>query len=170
MPLSEWERKNHKVITESSDSKTKALLAASSSGEKLHIKYSKPNGVDERWITPIKVFSKKGEVENYLEASCHKKNARRVFMIKRITILNSGSGSEADSQLKKPSDYAVTTSTNYVELENDYGVSVDSVQLKCNRCGHVTESFGESSDSIKRCLALMKEECPQGESNWYVEE
>jgi hypothetical protein len=53
------------------------------------------------------------------------------------------------------------------ELEGDYGV-VASIRANCSRCGHETESFGTSESSIQRCLALMREECPAGESNFYV--
>ncbi len=47
---------------------------------------------------------------------------------------------------------------------------VEGVRVECARCGHVTESFGTASPSIKRCLALMKEECPYNEANYYVDE
>lgn len=57
----------------------------------------------------------------------------------------------------------------YVELENDNGIEVDGVEATCMACGHTTESFGDSDRSVKRCLALMREECPEGENNFYVE-
>jgi hypothetical protein len=53
------------------------------------------------------------------------------------------------------------------ELEGDYAM-VPSVRAYCSRCGHETESFGTSAESIRRCLALMGEECPKAESNFYV--
>lgn len=56
-----------------------------------------------------------------------------------------------------------------VELDGDYG-SVDGVQATCGRCGHCTESFGTGDASVRRCLTLLREECPQGESNFYVAE
>ena len=55
------------------------------------------------------------------------------------------------------------------ELEGDYG-QVDGVIVACSRCGATTESFGTSEASIRRCLALMREDCPEGEQNWYVTE
>ena len=55
-----------------------------------------------------------------------------------------------------------------IELENDSGISIPSVCATCSRCGHETESFGESSASVRRCLVLMREECPEGENNFYV--
>ena len=55
------------------------------------------------------------------------------------------------------------------DLEGDYG-TVSGIHAVCGRCGHETESFGTSDASIKRCLVLMREECPEGESNFYVAE
>jgi len=38
----------------------------------------------------------------------------------------------------------------------------------CSMCGYQTESYGTSEASVKRCLALMREECPDGKRNFYV--
>jgi hypothetical protein len=59
---------------------------------------------------------------------------------------------------------------DYTTLVNDDGYDVDGVTVACSRCGHQTESFGQSERSIKRCLVLMREECPKGENNFYVED
>jgi hypothetical protein len=40
--------------------------------------------------------------------------------------------------------------------------------VTCSRCDHQTESFGTSGASIRRCLALLREECPEDEENFYV--
>jgi hypothetical protein len=62
------------------------------------------------------------------------------------------------------------------ELEGDYAdadgypVLVEGVCATCSRCGHETESYGTSDRSVRRCLALMREECPEGQSNYYVAE
>lgn len=53
-----------------------------------------------------------------------------------------------------------------VELEGDHGM-VDGVKATCSKCGHTTESFGTSDRSVRRCLVLMREECPEGEENYY---
>lgn len=53
------------------------------------------------------------------------------------------------------------------DLEGDHG-TVKGVVVTCSRCGHVVESFGTTGRSIRRCLAMLKEECPNGESNYYV--
>jgi hypothetical protein len=56
--------------------------------------------------------------------------------------------------------------------ENPLGEPLDvaGVRATCSACGHETESFGVGRESRKRCLALLREECPLGESNWYEEE
>lgn len=38
----------------------------------------------------------------------------------------------------------------------------------CTRCGHQVESAGDQEVSERRCLALMREECPRGAGNFYV--
>jgi hypothetical protein len=43
-----------------------------------------------------------------------------------------------------------------------------SVCALCTRCGHTTESYGVSARSVRRCLALMREECPEDERNFYT--
>lgn len=51
---------------------------------------------------------------------------------------------------------------------NDYGTDSPCVRAICSKCGHETMSFGDSDSSVLRCLALMREECPEGENNFYV--
>jgi hypothetical protein len=57
-----------------------------------------------------------------------------------------------------------------VMVENDRGGEQPGVRVKCSRCDHCTESFGTGERSITRCLMLLKSECPEGESNFYVQE
>lgn len=64
----------------------------------------------------------------------------------------------------------VSCDIEQVELENDDGRPVDGVQATCIRCEHQTESYGTSSNSVRRCLVMMREECPQDESNFYFAE
>jgi hypothetical protein len=54
-----------------------------------------------------------------------------------------------------------------IELEGDYA-PVPSVCARCSRCGHETESYGTGTGSVKRCLVLLREECPEDENNFYV--
>jgi hypothetical protein len=52
-------------------------------------------------------------------------------------------------------------------LEGDYSSEVEGVEATCSRCGHVTEAFGTGDASIRRCLVTLREECPNGEQNFY---
>jgi hypothetical protein len=63
----------------------------------------------------------------------------------------------------------IKATISYVDLENDRGYDVEGVRVTCERCGHETESFGTSQASIKRCLVLLREECPEREKNFYVQ-
>lgn len=54
-------------------------------------------------------------------------------------------------------------------LSGDYG-DVEGIEATCRRCGNYEESYGTSDNSIKRCLALMRENCPRGENNFYVKD
>ena len=56
---------------------------------------------------------------------------------------------------------------DHIEIEGDYA-PVPSIEATCSRCGHTTQSYGQSEASIKRCLALMRQECPRQEKNFYV--
>ena len=53
--------------------------------------------------------------------------------------------------------------------ENDNGIEVPCVIATCSRCGNETMSFGTGEASRKRCLALMREGCPEGETNFYID-
>jgi hypothetical protein len=54
-----------------------------------------------------------------------------------------------------------------VTLTNDRFTQVSSVRVVCSECQHYTESYGTGENSIRRCLALLREECPNGEENFY---
>lgn len=60
----------------------------------------------------------------------------------------------------------VTIQLSEEMLDGDHG-SVDGIVADCSRCGHRTESFGTTESSALRCAALMREECPRGEKNFY---
>lgn len=55
------------------------------------------------------------------------------------------------------------------EIENEDGRMVPGTVATCEECDHQTESFGTSERSVKRCLVLMREQCPNGEDNFYEE-
>jgi hypothetical protein len=61
----------------------------------------------------------------------------------------------------------VRCAVNYIELESNHGM-IDSVSVTCSECGHETESYGTGAASVRRCLALLREECPREESNYYL--
>ncbi len=55
-------------------------------------------------------------------------------------------------------------------LPNESGFKVDGVSATCRECGHKTKSFGTGESSVKRCLALLRDECLYSEDNFYVNE
>lgn len=57
-----------------------------------------------------------------------------------------------------------------IELENEEGKTIPSIKAECSRCGHETRSYGTHERSITRCLTLLREECPEGEDNFYYSE
>jgi hypothetical protein len=57
-----------------------------------------------------------------------------------------------------------------IVLPGDRGNDVPGVRATCSRCDHQTESFGTGPASRKRCLVMLREECPEGEENFYVDE
>jgi hypothetical protein len=61
----------------------------------------------------------------------------------------------------------VTCSIEETEMEGDYGTLPGVVAL-CLRCGNETHSFGQTGRSVRRCLVLMREACPNHENNYYV--
>lgn len=64
----------------------------------------------------------------------------------------------------------VSCSIDFIELEGDNGREIESVCATCSRCGHETEAFGTDPASVRYCLVTMREECPEGERNFYVAE
>jgi len=64
----------------------------------------------------------------------------------------------------------VVCEINYHETEGDRGQDVPSCSATCGRCGHATESYGQHDGSVTRCLVLLREECPEGEFNFYEAE
>ena len=50
------------------------------------------------------------------------------------------------------------------------GHYVPGVCVTCGRCGHEVEVGGQSGASIRRGLVTLREECPEGERNFYVGE
>jgi hypothetical protein len=65
-----------------------------------------------------------------------------------------------------------TIEVTALEETNDLGETIHApgVRATCSECNHQTESFGTGGDSRRRCLALLRDECPMGETNWYADE
>ena len=61
----------------------------------------------------------------------------------------------------------ITVEVEEDELDGDYG-SVSGLRITCPRCGHEVEVFGTDERSAKRGAVMLREECPRGESNYYV--
>jgi len=55
------------------------------------------------------------------------------------------------------------------ELENEDGINIDGIVASCGRCDHEVEVFGQGLKSIRRACIMLREECPNGEENYYVE-
>ena len=63
----------------------------------------------------------------------------------------------------------VRVDIGYADLDGDYG-EVEGICASCSKCGHEVEVFGTSEASAKRACVMMRDECPQGESNFYFTE
>jgi hypothetical protein len=55
------------------------------------------------------------------------------------------------------------------DVEDEHGRERDGVRATCSRCDHAVESRGQTDRSRRRCLALLREECPNNEENYYVD-
>ena len=55
-------------------------------------------------------------------------------------------------------------------VRGDYAPLVDGVIAVCSRCEARSEAIGEGPWSIKAALAKLRAECPNKETNFYVDE
>lgn len=62
----------------------------------------------------------------------------------------------------------VNCDVSFEDIQNESGRQVPGVVVTCGRCGHHVQSFGQGEGSIKRCMVLLKEECPNSERNFYT--
>lgn len=58
----------------------------------------------------------------------------------------------------------------YIEQMDGFEEEPPETRAECNRCRHETESYGTEDVSIRRCLVLMREECPLRENNYYIQD
>lgn len=56
-----------------------------------------------------------------------------------------------------------------ITMDGDH-CEVEGVCVTCSRCGHEAEVYGTSPRSVRRALVMLREECPEGEDNFYVAE
>ncbi|WP_458211011.1 hypothetical protein [Haladaptatus sp. NG-SE-30] len=61
----------------------------------------------------------------------------------------------------------ISCTKSHVELESDSGHPTPGVAVTCSRCGNEQESYGTHRRSVKRCLVLLNETCPEDENNFY---
>lgn len=52
-------------------------------------------------------------------------------------------------------------------VQGDYG-DVPGLEGHCERCGHYVEVYGDGEASQRALCAKMRDECPNGESNFYL--
>jgi hypothetical protein len=62
----------------------------------------------------------------------------------------------------------VTCEVEETMLEGQHGRTYPGIVVTCEQCGFEVESLGTGAGSIRRCLELMKRQCPLKESNEYV--
>ncbi len=60
----------------------------------------------------------------------------------------------------------VAVDINFQDLDGDYG-TVEGLCLTCEKCGHEVEVFGTGAASALRGAAMLREDCPLGERNFY---
>lgn len=63
-----------------------------------------------------------------------------------------------------PCEVATTT------VENEQGREVEAISATCLECDHETVAYGTSEKSVTCALAKMRDECPRGQRNFYVNE
>ena len=61
----------------------------------------------------------------------------------------------------------ISTTTTRREIVRSFG-SIEGVEVKCDRCGHAEEGYGVTEDAVRRCAALLRENCPLREKNLYL--
>jgi hypothetical protein len=62
----------------------------------------------------------------------------------------------------------ITVEIEEIELDSDYGGTIPGLRVICGRCGHEAEVYGTDEPSIRRGCVMLREECPNGESNFYA--
>ena len=162
--LSEWEKRPKQYLDKPLDEITKQYLQYCQDETLLDITYMTRDGKSEdRQISPKKVLKDYLSGKYYTEAYCHLRKEVRVFQLKKISLRKDNCKNVHNEHNAIPCRFTD------IEVLNDEGFYVDSVEAECEHCGHKTWSFGRSDVSRKRCLALMQEGCLENRGNWYFE-
>ncbi len=61
----------------------------------------------------------------------------------------------------------VETAIEEADVDADYG-TVFGLIVTCKRCGHSVKAGGAHEGSAARAAAMLRDECPRGERNFYV--
>jgi DNA polymerase-3 subunit epsilon len=83
------------------------------------------------------------------------------------------SGEEADERYEERGRKRmsqVDVEVDEIEVTANSGRIVDGVRVTCGRCSHAVEVCGRTEASVKRGCAMLRDECPNGERNFYVAE
>jgi hypothetical protein len=62
----------------------------------------------------------------------------------------------------------VPCSVRYGDETFQSGRQVETTEVTCSRCEHVEVSYGTSDKSMKRCLVMLRDNCPFAETNYYT--
>ena len=57
---------------------------------------------------------------------------------------------------------------DYTYQENESGNEQECVVVECGKCEHSERSWGHGDKSVRRCLVLMGQNCPDGDGNFYA--
>jgi hypothetical protein len=67
---------------------------------------------------------------------------------------------------------AISVTIDEIELDGDGGGGgvIPGLLLTCDKCGHTVEVYGTSGVSARRGAIMLRDECPDGDDNFYVVE
>jgi hypothetical protein len=69
----------------------------------------------------------------------------------------------------RPSKNTVVCVIDNTYAENEREFDQECVVAECSACGHQEQSWGHGDKSVRRCLVLMGQNCPEGRSdNFYI--
>ncbi len=76
---------------------------------------------------------------------------------------------ENTSKPSRRAQMKVDVETAETTIENESGREQEGITVTCMRCDHSVEVYGTSDASVRRGCATLREECPNGEENYYQE-